>query len=80
MIFAHLAAGTTLAPSDYSATFAEGACESDFTPVIVKGDPPAAAGDPESAMITVEIGGARVRIGADAPAALIVATLKALRS
>lgn len=56
------------------------ACELGFTPVIVKGDPPAAAGDPESAMITVEIGGARVRIGAGAPAGLVMATLKALRS
>ena len=28
--------------------------------VIVKGYPPAVAGDPESAMITVEIGGTRV--------------------
>jgi transposase len=56
------------------------ACETGFTPVIVRGDPPAAAADRESAMITVEIGGARLRIGTNASAALVMAILKALRS
>jgi transposase len=54
--------------------------ESGFRPVIVKGEPHAVACDPPDATITVDIGGARVRIGADAPAALVIATLKALRS
>jgi hypothetical protein len=48
--------------------------------VIVKSEPHAVACDPPDATITVDIGGARVRIGADAPAALVMATLKALRS
>jgi transposase len=55
-------------------------CESGFTPVIIKSEPHAAASDPPDATIIVDIGGARVRIGAEAPAALVMATLKALRS
>ncbi len=58
----------------------QAARESGFTPVIVKSEPHAVASDPPDAAITVDIGGARVRIGADAPAALVMATLKALRS
>lgn len=56
------------------------ACEGGFTPVMVQSDPPAAANDPRPSAITVELGDARVRIGASAPTALVVATLKALRS
>lgn len=51
-----------------------------FAPVIVADKPPAAARDGEAGAITVEIGGARITIGGSAPAALVVATLKALRS
>ena len=51
-----------------------------FTPVIVKSELHAVACEPPDATITVDLGGARVRIGADAPAALVMATLKALRS
>jgi transposase len=54
--------------------------ESGFMPVIVKSEPHAVASDPPDAAITVDIGGARVRIGAGAPAGLVMATLKALRS
>ena len=39
-------------------------------PVIVKSEPHAVASDPPDAAITVDIGGARVRIGAGAPAGL----------
>jgi len=51
-----------------------------FAPAILVDDatPPASA--PEAAAIVVELaGGARVRIGAAAPAALVTATLRALR-
>jgi hypothetical protein len=48
--------------------------------VIVRSDPPAVAHDRELAAITVELGDARVRIDASAPTALVVATLKVLRS
>jgi transposase len=58
----------------------QAARESSFTPVIVKSEPRAVACDPPDAAITVDIGGARVRIGAGAPAGLVMATLKALRS
>ena len=51
-----------------------------LTPVVIKSEPHAAASDPPDATIIVDIGGARVRIGAEAPAALVMATLKALRS
>src|ERR1019366_4544678 len=49
-------------------------------PVIVEDKPPSAAREPEAATIMVEVGGARIRIGAGAPAALVVAILQALRS
>ena len=42
--------------------------------------PPAATSAPEFEAIVVEMKGARVRIGANAPEAAITATLKALRS
>ena len=56
------------------------ALKGSFTPVIVQSDSPAVANDRELAAITVELGDARVRIGASTPTALVVATLKALRS
>jgi transposase len=42
--------------------------------------PPCQAREPELGAILVEMNGARIRIGANTPAALISATLKALRS
>ena len=45
-----------------------------------KSESHAAAVDPPDATIIVDIGGARVGIGAEAPAALVMATLRALRS
>jgi transposase len=42
--------------------------------------PPAPASEAELGAILVEMNGARIRIGANAPSALIAATLKALRS
>jgi transposase len=57
----------------------------EFAPVIVESAPssplapsPGSAGD--AGVIVVEVNDARVRIGAQAPAALIAATLKALRA
>jgi len=41
--------------------------------------PPMLAGEPEPGAILVEMNGARVRIGANTPSAVIAATLKALR-
>ena len=58
----------------------QAALEGGFTPVIVQSDSPVVANDREQAAITVELGAARVRIDASAPTALVVATLKALRS
>ncbi len=61
----------------------EGGNAATFTPVIVQGPAlasPVAGSAGETGVIVVELGEARVRIGADAPAALIAATLKALRS
>lgn len=57
-----------------------------FVPVVIADKGPAAdneampAREREAAAIMVEIGGARIRIGADAPASLVSAALKALRS
>jgi transposase len=57
----------------------------EFTPVIVEAGPatspaPPSVGAGEPGVITVDLDGARIRICADAPATLIAATLKALRS
>jgi transposase len=55
-----------------------------FAPVVVEAAPPSppapagSAGDPS--VITVELNAALVRIGVGAPAALVTATLKALRA
>jgi transposase len=49
-----------------------------FAPVVIEAAPSANVG--EAGVIMVEVGEARVRICASAPAALIAATLKALRS
>ena len=62
---------------------AAGACG--FAPVVVEAPPsvsPAlpAASVSEPCVVVVEVKDARVRIGADAPSAVIAATLKALRS
>ena len=57
---------------------------SGFAPVVIEASPAAArhpaagAGNPD--VIVVEVNDARVRIAADAPSALVVATLKALRA
>jgi transposase len=56
-----------------------------FVPVVVETSPPVsaaplAASPSEPGVIVVEVKEARVRIGADAPPAVIAATLKALRS
>jgi len=56
-----------------------------FVPVVVETSPPLSAAPPaaspsEPGVIVVEVKEARVRIGADAPPAVIAATLKALRS
>ena len=53
-----------------------------FAQVVVENAPrpPMPAGEPELGAILVEVNGARIRIGANAPSALIAATLKALRS
>jgi len=56
--------------------------ESGFAPVIVEhpSQSPSPASEPEFDAILVELKDARVRIGANAPSALIATTLKALRS
>ena len=54
------------------------ASASGFARVIVEDTRPSPAREPELGAITVELSGARIRIGANAPAALISATLKAL--
>jgi transposase len=53
-----------------------------FAPVTVEhpAPMPAPASAPEASVILVEMKEARIRIGANAPSALIAATLKALRS
>jgi len=53
-----------------------------FAPVIVEhpAPMPTPASTPEASVILVEMKEARIRIGANAPSALIAATLKALRS
>lgn len=51
---------------------------SGFAPVVIEASPAAGAGNPD--VIVVEVNDARVRIAADAPSALVVATLKALRA
>jgi transposase len=63
----------------------KGAKRVEFAPVIVEpgpasSPPPPAASAGEPGVIMVELHEARVRICADAPATLIAATLKALRS
>ena len=55
-----------------------------FAPVVIEDSEPrapsvAAASEPEFGVIVVEVKEARVRIGSNAPAALVAATLKALR-
>jgi transposase len=61
---------------------AAGACG--FSQVVVETPPrivtPSPVGEPEPRAILVEMNGARVRIGANVSAAVISATLKALRS
>ena len=57
----------------------------ELAPVVVEPPPPAPHGPSpgnveESGTITVELNEARVRIGSDAPVALVTATLKALRA
>ena len=52
---------------------------SGFVPVLIEDKTSSPAPHVEAAMIVVELGGALVRIGADAPASLVLATLKALR-
>ncbi len=56
----------------------------EFAPVVVEAAPPASPAPPgsvsEPGVITVELNEARVRIGAGASAALVTATLKALRA
>lgn len=58
------------------------ASEPSFAPVIVEQtlQSPSPASEPELDAILVEMKDARVRIGSNAPSALIAATLKALRS
>jgi transposase len=58
------------------------ASPSSFAPVIVEHTPqsPLPASEPEPGAILVEMKVARIRIGSNAPSALIAATLKALRS
>ena len=53
-----------------------------FAQVVVENTPraPTPAAEPDLGAILVEVNGARIRIGANTPSALIVATLKALRS
>ena len=53
-----------------------------FARVIVEKTPqsPSRASEPELGAILVEMNGARIRIGANAPSALVAATLMALRS
>jgi len=56
-----------------------------FSPVIIETSPLPSpplplANSSDSGVIEVELKGVRVRIGADAPSAVIAATLKALRS
>ncbi len=57
----------------------------EFAPVVVEAPSPGPTGPPsgsagEAGVITVELNEARVRIGAGASAALVMATLKALRA
>ena len=58
------------------------ASASGFVQVVVENprQPPSPVSEPELGAILVEMNGARIRIGANAPSALIAATLKALRS
>ena len=55
---------------------------SGFVQMVVENppQPPTPASEAELGAILVEMNGARIRIGANAPSALIAATLKALRS
>jgi ABC-type proline/glycine betaine transport system permease subunit len=53
---------------------------SGFARVMLADKPCSSSSEPEIAAITVELGGVRVRIGAAASAALVAATLKALRA
>ncbi len=55
------------------------ASASGFARVIVEDTPPSPAREPELGAIMIEMNGARIRIGANAPAALVTAMLKALR-
>jgi transposase len=59
-----------------------GVSEPSFAPVIVEQPPQplAPASGPELGAILVEMKDVRIRIGSNAPSALIAATLKALRS
>jgi len=60
-----------------------GASESGFTQLVVENSqelPAAAVNESDGGAILVEMKNARVRIGMNAPSALIAATLKALRS
>lgn len=51
-----------------------------FAPAVVRHEPTGLSGSPQMAAITVDLeGGGRVSIGAAAPVALVVATLRALR-
>jgi transposase len=64
---------------------AAGAGVAGFAPVVIEAGPPTSAPQPaskasEPGVIVVEVKDARVRIGVNAPSALIAATLKALRS
>jgi transposase len=56
------------------------ASEPSFASVIVEQPMPTPASGPEAGAILVEMKDARIRIGANAPSALIAATLKVLRS
>lgn len=60
-----------------NAGFAEAVVENAPRPAMTALAPP---NDPEVGVILVEVNGARVRIGASTPSAVIAATLKALRS
>ena len=51
-----------------------------FAPLVVEALPRAPASEPEPSAIVVEMKEARIRIGGNASAAVIAATLKALRS
>ena len=54
-------------------------CPSGFVPVSIETPSSSSSTACEPCVIVVDVGGARVRIGVDAPAASIAATLKALR-